>query len=164
VNIQAVLDAWVAYLPSVPYTTPAGSTLSTYYDWAPPLPYSGDYPFVVVKPGSQSSVLIAGHEEQTTGLYHLVFFDELGGDQSSIGGVIKHAALFANALERALRSGPLSAGWTLNGQVASASDNYNGGPGVTADFDGVIEIRDVEDRPLYGITIDVAVVEKPQPA
>lgn len=167
-QVQLVMDAFKAFLPTLSnaptnYTLPSGAALTSaqVFDETPPLPYTGDYPFILIVPRqiTDSPQGEAG-AIWAQGTYRLLFCDLIAGvDENGQpmgdAAVIRHASLFASALSQALRASPQAR--SLNGAVRSAG----WGQGLVFDGTSGVFIFDPQQLPVIGIPIDIDVAEKP---
>lgn len=162
-DVNAVMAGFKAFIPTITYTTPAGTPLSISQVFAGSVtePYTGDYPFIVISPGD----IVATPQGEagniwTEGIYRVLFCDLIAGvDENGQpmgdAAVIHHASVFASALEAALRASP--AARSLNGAVRSAG----WGQGLTFRGTAGVWIFTPEQLPVIGIPIDIDVAEKP---
>ena len=147
-SVATTIQAWIDFLGVSPFSISA-------YKRLPPLPYTGNFPFISIWPGTQNTQRFSATERQRTGLYRLEYINEFGilNPDTSVVDLLAAADTFSELLESTLNSS--LANKTLNFNILSAGE----GRGITTGYDSVRIIREIYDQPLYGIPIDVEVKE-----
>lgn len=154
-DTQTTLDAFVSFLPTIAYQTPAGDTLAGHvYAVVQPDPSSVDDPILVARPGLQNEVPNAGILSGiTTGTIKLWFFMHEQGNFTGAGIIVGEVMKLMKALTSALKT---ETGKTLNGAVAWCGD---GGSGITVDYDDIQQELDLQGAQMIGLVIEIAVQE-----
>jgi hypothetical protein len=162
-SMQSTILAWQTWLAA---QAPPLNTQT--FRHAPPWPYAGTYPYVIILPGTQYSARYSDAEVYWSGWWRLLYVDLVGrsGGFSTVHDLLEAAGAWADALCSTLRSSAnnRSLGGLVDyvGESPAASDGLaSQAAGIVVQWDDKGTGLDTNETPYWSLPVAVFVRERP---
>jgi hypothetical protein len=156
VSVDTTIAAWQTWLAA------QSSPLNTQtYKHAPPWPYTGTYPYVIILPRDQPNTRYSDASVYWSGWWRLIYVDLVGSTYTSVDQLLEAAGTWAETLKSTLQASAPNRHLN-NGTVDYVAEGPDGSTvGLIVRWDEKQTGLDTNETPYWALPVDVFVREVP---